>query len=194
MLPLNFFCTGTFANLIRRATESFPHLFLHADDVFANCQHLKRTWSWQYYIKGDENGPSVEWVSERPDIVVNGRSGMLLHFFKWCKRRLWNLSTSNNAKNSKKNNRIDHMWILLDPHLRCVLQWNQCLQKGSIFWIINNYWMRLSIIWRIMEIEEGVICRGHKSQVDNSCPYFLFNYMEILYLNTALEGSSVWNV
>lgn len=36
----------------RQATKSFPHLFLHADDVFANCQHLKRTWSWQYYIKG----------------------------------------------------------------------------------------------------------------------------------------------
>ena len=30
---------------------------------------------------------------------------------------------------------------------------------GTLVRIINNYWMRLSIIWRIMEIEEGVIRR-----------------------------------
>ena len=29
-----------------------------------------------------------------------------------------------------------------------------------VYWIISNYWMRLSRIWRILEIEEGVIYRG----------------------------------
>ena len=31
-----------------------------------------------------------------------------------------------------------------------------------IMLLINKYWMRLSILWRIMEIEEGVIRRGRR--------------------------------
>ena len=33
--------------------------------------------------------------------------------------------------------------------------------------LINNKWMRLSILWKIMEIEEGVIRRG-VGEADNT--------------------------
>ena len=33
--------------------------------------------------------------------------------------------------------------------------------------LINNKWMRLSILWKIMEIEEGVIRRG-VGETDNT--------------------------
>ena len=34
--------------------------------------------------------------------------------------------------------------------------------------IISNYWMRLSRIWRILQIKEGVIHRRPKAEVDNT--------------------------
>ena len=40
-------------------------------------------------------------------------------------------------------------------HVECDCYIYLCLEQ-----IINSYWMRLSIIWRIREIKEDVICQG----------------------------------
>ena len=46
---------------------------------------------------------------------------------------------------------------LQSPSFKC-LAFIVCLTNGSK--LISNYWMRLSRIWRILQIKEGVIHRG----------------------------------
>ena len=49
-------------------------------------------------------------------------------------------------------------WSCTQPELVCCEAW----------WLHSNYWMRLSIIWRIMEIERCVISCSRLAKADNT--------------------------
>ena len=75
-------------------------------------------------------------------------------------------------------------------------------------WIISsNYWVRLSFMWRIMEVEEGVTCWGCKVEVDNTLLWYedctdsmsviilLYYWMRLSIISRAMEiegGVTCW--
>ena len=68
------------------------------------------------------------------------------HFTRY---RIWRLTQSIGLQLERLLWKVKEEWAFLfsDGQLRLVI-------------LINNYWMGLSMIWRIMKIEEGVIHRG----------------------------------
>ena len=65
-------------------------------------------------------------------------------------------------------------------HVFCAFSWPYMVKWHNSGIIISNYWMRLSRIWRILQIKEGVIHRRPKCKTPCKTPSEICRILHIL--------------